>query len=58
MQPKIDKKQPKVGSMQPVELIKFSARREKIMKLSDNLKRIRKENKETSEQIDRHGKRE
>ena len=51
MQPKIDKKQPKVGSMQPVELIKFSARREKIMKLSDNLKRIRKENNLSQEQL-------
>lgn len=30
MQPKINKKQPKVGSMQPVELVKFFARREEI----------------------------
>lgn len=51
MQLKIDKKQPKVGSMQPVELIKFFARREKFMKLADNLKRIRRENNLSQEQL-------
>lgn len=52
MQLKLDKKQPKIGRMQPVENIKFiTERRRNIMKLSDNLRIIRKENNLSQEQL-------
>ena len=52
MQLKIDKKQPKIGRMQPVEnVILITERRRNIMKLSDNLKIIRKENNLSQEQL-------
>lgn len=53
MQPKLYKKQPKVGSSQLVEFIKLLSKEGKNMNnnLSDNLKKIRKDNKLSQEQL-------
>ena len=52
LQLKINKKQPKIGSMQPVACILLIAREEEFdMKLSDNIKFIRKENNLSQEQL-------
>ena len=52
LQLKINKKQPKIGSMQPVDCILLIAREEEFdMKLSDNIKFIRKENNLSQEQL-------
>lgn len=52
MQPIIDKKQPKIGRTQLVETVKFEMKgRENKMNLADNLKKIRKENNLSQEQL-------
>ena len=51
MQPKINKKQLKIGGTQPVEIIQLRHERRKIMNLSDNLKKIRKENNLSQEDL-------
>ena len=53
MQPKIDKKQLKIGRMQPVEFVYFELKGEILMKLNlaENLKKIRKENNLSQEQL-------
>ena len=53
MQPKMYKKQPKVGRTQPVYFIWLLHERRKIMKsnFADNLKKIRKENNLSQEQL-------
>ncbi len=51
MQPKINKKQLKIGGTQPVEVIQFRHERRKIMNLSDNLKKIRKDNNLSQEEL-------
>ena len=52
-QPKIDKKQLKIGRMQPVEFVYFELKGEILMKLNlaENLKKIRKENNLSQEQL-------
>lgn len=52
MQPKLDKKQLKIGRMQPFNKLKLRhERRELYMNFSDNLKKIRKEHNLSQEQI-------
>ena len=52
MQPKIDKKQPKIGRTQPVEKYIITIKKGgRLMKLSENLKIIRKENNLSQEQF-------
>ena len=51
MQPKIYKIQPKIGRMQPVEIIYLSHEEVKKMNLADNLKKIRKDNNLSQEDL-------
>lgn len=52
MQPKIDKKHIEIGRMQPIEKDKIASEEGSYMKnLSDNLKKIRKENNLSQEQL-------
>ena len=53
MQPKIDKKQPKIGRTQPVEIVSFLVKGRDSMNsnFADNLKKIRKEYGLSQEQL-------
>ena len=47
----MDKKQLKIGRWQPNKIIEFTVKGAKIMNFSDNLKKIRKENNLSQEQL-------
>ena len=53
MQPKIDKKQPKIGRTQLVEIVSFLVKGREFMNsnFAENLRRIRKENNLSQEQL-------